>query len=90
MNRDPELASRIQIIHTSESFGIPPVVVGPQIRPQLKAQLEEILLNMHNDEQGLAALQALDYDRFVSISDEAYHSTDKIVSHFHLVAAEEP
>ncbi len=90
MNRDPELASQIQIIHTSEPFGIPPVVVGPQIRPQLKAQLEDILLNMHNDEQGLAALQALDYDRFVSISDEAYHSTDKIVSHFHLVAAEEP
>jgi phosphonate transport system substrate-binding protein len=90
MNRDPELASRIQIIHTSESFGIPPVVVGPQIRPQLKAQLEEILLNMHNDEEGLAALQALDYDRFVPISDEAYRSTDYIVSRFHLVAVEEP
>lgn len=89
INRDPELASQIQIIHTSESFGIPPVVVGPKIRPQLKAQLQDILLNMHNDTQGLAALQALDYDRFVLISDEAYHSTDNIVSQFHLVTVEE-
>jgi phosphonate transport system substrate-binding protein len=90
LKRDPELASRIQIIHTSEPFGIPPVVVGPQIRPQLKAQFEDVLLNMHTDAQGIAALQALDYDRFVPISDEAYHSTDNIVSQFHLVAVEDP
>jgi phosphonate transport system substrate-binding protein len=90
LKRDPDLAAKIQIIHTSEPFGIPPVVVGPQIRPQLKAQLEEILLNMHTDSQGLTALQALDYDQFVPISDEAYQSALYIESQFNLVTVEQP
>jgi phosphonate transport system substrate-binding protein len=90
INRDPELANQIRIIYTSEPFGIPPVVVGPQIRPQLKAQLENILLNMHSNSQGVAALEALDYDRFVAISDEAYQSALSIESQFNLIQADQP
>jgi ABC-type phosphate/phosphonate transport system substrate-binding protein len=65
-------------------------VVGPQIRPQLKAQLENILLNMHSNSQGVAALEALDYDRFVAISDEAYQSALSIESQFNLIQADQP
>lgn len=34
LKRQPELAGQIRIIHTSPSFGIPPVVVSPGLRPQ--------------------------------------------------------
>lgn len=90
IKRDPDLEARLKVIHTSEPFGIPPVVVGPQIRPQLKAQLEDILLNMHTNPKGLKALQALDYDQFVPISDDAYQSALKIENQFNLVTVELP
>jgi phosphonate transport system substrate-binding protein len=74
IKRDPSLSSRVRVIHTSEPFGIPPVVVGPDIRPQLQSQLQDILLNLHEDPEGQAALQALDYDRFILIAEEDYNS----------------
>lgn len=90
IKRDPDLEARLKVIHTSEPFGIPPVVVGPQLRPQLKAQLEDILLNMHNNPNGLKALQALDYDQFVPISDDAYQSALTIENQFNLFTVELP
>ncbi len=74
IKRDPSLSSRVRVMHTSEPFGIPPVVVGPNIRPQLQAQLQDVLLNLHEDPEGQAALQALDYDRFSLIAEEDYFS----------------
>ena len=74
LKRDPRLSSRVRVLHTSEPFGIPPVVVGPDIRPQLQAQLQDILLNLHKTPEGQAALQALDYDRFTLIAEKDYYS----------------
>ena len=76
LKRDPDLQSRIRVIHTSPPFGMPPVVVSPSIRPQLRAQLEEALLNMDQGETGREALQALDYERFVTVSEEDYQSAE--------------
>jgi phosphonate transport system substrate-binding protein len=81
LKRRPDLAERLRIIHISPQFGMPPVVVGPDIRPQLRAELEAILLEMHQDADGLAALQALDYDRFVQVFDEDYRSAEEVESH---------
>ena len=78
IKRDPELADKIRVIHISPPFGIPPVVVGPQIRPQLYATLQEILLTMHLNPEGQAALEALDYDRFVQIRDMDYTTAKAI------------
>ncbi|MBW8012607.1 MAG: phosphate/phosphite/phosphonate ABC transporter substrate-binding protein [Chloroflexi bacterium] len=78
ITRDPRIESQIRVIHTSEPFGIPPVVIGPEIRPQLRAQLEDILLNMHTEPAGLAALQALDIDRFVLVSEDIYSRIEEI------------
>ena len=78
LKQTPELAQRIRIIHTSPPFGMPPVVVSPDLRPQTRAELETILLNMHLDKDGLAALQTLGYDRFVQVSTEDYLSAEQI------------
>lgn len=74
--RDPALAAKVKVIHTSPPFGIPPVVVGPGVRPQLRAELQNILLGMADDPSPLAqqALAALGIDRFVMIDDAAYAS----------------
>ena len=78
LKRQPELADRIRVIHVSPAFGMPPVVVSSFIRPQMLAELETILLTMHETVEGRAALQALDYDRFVPVSDEDYRSAEDI------------
>jgi len=80
LKRDPTLAQKIRVIHVSPDFGMPPVVVSPSIRPQLRAELTDILLGMNLDPAGLAALQALDYDRFVVVSDQDYRSAKEVQS----------
>lgn len=78
LNRDPTLADRIRVIRTSAPFGIPPVVTGPQTRPQTLYLWQRMLLEMENDPQGRATLQALGYDRFVLVDDSLYESADEV------------
>lgn len=72
--RNPTDSSRTRIIEKSPAYGIPPVVVHPDLDPALKAQLQAVLLNMHTDPQGRQALQALLIDRFVQVDDSSYDS----------------
>ncbi len=70
--RDPALAARVKVIHRSPPFGIPPVVIGPDIRPQLRAELTDLLLSLDRDPAGAEVLYALGFDRFAPIEDDAY------------------
>jgi phosphonate transport system substrate-binding protein len=79
LQRDPDLASRIRIIHTSEAFGIPPVVVPSTLPPRQKAQLRELLLTMHEDAAGKTVLQELGIDRFVEVENAAYDGVRRLV-----------
>ena len=74
LERDPALAQQVRVIHQSPAAGIPPVVVNPSIRPQLKATLRDLLIGMADDLDGQRALQALGIQRFVPIDDHAYDS----------------
>ncbi len=76
IRRDPALRDKTRVIHRSPPFGIPPVVVRPDARPQLKAELRQALLDLSDDPHGAgkAALQAIGVDRFVLIDDSAYDS----------------
>jgi phosphonate transport system substrate-binding protein len=74
MQREPELERRLRIIQRSPPFGMPPVVVSPSIRPQLKAELLELFLHMDDDPAGAAALDILGIDRFREINASAYDS----------------
>lgn len=76
--RELELENQLKIIHTSPPFGIPPVVVSPNIRPQQRVELEEIFLTMHLNGDGINALQALDVEQFTIVSEELYDTVDEI------------
>jgi phosphonate transport system substrate-binding protein len=79
LENDPSLANRVRVIQRSPDFGIPPVVAGPKISPQLKALLAEILLGMANDPRGQQALRQLGLEAFVPISDSAYDSARELI-----------
>ncbi|MFO7537097.1 MAG: phosphate/phosphite/phosphonate ABC transporter substrate-binding protein [Chloroflexota bacterium] len=76
--RDPDLANRVRIIHRSPPFGIPPVVVGPHVRPQLRADMQRVLMEMANNPQGQSALAAAGIDQFVLISDDRYDTVREV------------
>jgi phosphonate transport system substrate-binding protein len=79
LSRDPSLKDKVRVIQTSPDFGIPPVVVSPFIRPQVKDELQSLLLNMANDPAAREALSAIEVDRFVLIDDNAYSSVRALV-----------
>ena len=78
VERDPSLALQIKVIHRSVPFGAPPVVVGPEMRPQLRAELAELILGLDQSAEGQAILRTLGVDRFVPIDDSAYDSVRQI------------
>ncbi|MFN3333608.1 MAG: phosphate/phosphite/phosphonate ABC transporter substrate-binding protein, partial [Caldilinea sp.] len=79
LQRNPELATRIRIIHQSEAFGIPPVVVPPTLPVRQKVYLRDLLLAMHEDDVGKVVLRNLGIDRFVEIENTAYDGVREIV-----------
>lgn len=79
VQRDPSLATLTRVIHRSPAFGIPPVVINPNARPQLKATLQELLLSMASESDGQAALAALGVDSFVILDDGMYDSARQII-----------
>ena len=84
--RDPSLKDKVRIIHTSPDFGIPPVVVSPFTRPQVKAEIQSLLLSMINDPDAQAALLSIGVDRFVPIDDSAYDGVRALLNEIPLPA----
>jgi len=79
IERDPDLVERVRVIHQSPTFGIPPVVVSPNLRPQQRATLQAVLLDMHRSQEGIHALGVLGFERFVEIDNHAYDSARQII-----------
>lgn len=69
---DPTILSRTKIIQRSEPFGMPPLVVHPNIDPALKEELYSVLITMHLNEEGKNILMSLDIDQFVPPNLEDY------------------
>ena len=77
--RDPSLAAKVKVIYSSPDFGIPPVVVSPMIRPQVKAELQTLFLEMADDPTAREALASIGVERFVVIDDSTYDSVRTLV-----------
>jgi len=72
ISKDPYLSTKTKIIHVSPPYGMPPVVVHPDLNPEIKARLRGLLLNLNHNETGKKILEDLDIDRFVLGEDASY------------------
>lgn len=63
-----------KVIHRSPQFGIPPVVVPPDLPFYLKQSLRTVFLQMHNDPEGKEILAHMRIEKFVEIADSNYDS----------------
>ncbi len=80
LENDPALKDKIKVIHTSPSFGIPPVVVSLNQSPYLKSVLRDTLLEMTSNAEGLRILERLGFDNFTILDDSAYNSAREVVA----------
>ena len=76
--RDAKWTAQTRIIHKSVPCAIPPVVVSPNIDPELKEKLRSAFLEMHQDARGNEILKQVLIDRFTTIEDSAYESVRKM------------
>jgi ABC-type phosphate/phosphonate transport system substrate-binding protein len=53
---------------------MPPVVINPELDSQLKRQLQELFLGMHDSDEGRNLLSNLDIDQFKVVPDDLYDS----------------
>ncbi|MFN2352892.1 MAG: phosphate/phosphite/phosphonate ABC transporter substrate-binding protein [Desulfopila sp.] len=67
-------AAQTKVIKRSQHFGIPPVVVSPNLPTLLKSALRQIFLNMHNDSKGRTILDGMKIEKFVEVPDSNYDS----------------
>jgi phosphonate transport system substrate-binding protein len=69
---DPPLTAKTRIIEKSPPYGIPPVVVHPNLDPAVKKQLTSIFLSLHQDPRAVPLLNKIQVDRFVEGNDAMY------------------
>jgi phosphonate transport system substrate-binding protein len=67
-------AVKLKIIERSDKFGMPPVVVPPNLDPAIRFSLLKVLLNMAKDPEGRAVLQKLGMDGFILPDPALYRS----------------
>ena len=70
----PELTGQTRIIVKSDPYGIPPFVVRPGLKPEIKKKLKDILLSASNDPEGKEILAGMMIDAFVAGDDKNYDS----------------
>jgi phosphonate transport system substrate-binding protein len=71
---DVELATRTKIVTRWGPYGIPPVVVNPELNHQLKKQLRDIFMSIHESSEGKEILMNLAIDKFVVMPENTYET----------------
>lgn len=69
-----ELARMTRVVTRWGPYGIPPVVISPNLDSQFKEQLRDFFLNIHSSSEGVTILHKLDIEKFVIAPDSIYDS----------------
>ena len=77
---DPELIAKTRVIEKSPPYGMPPVVVHPELDPEIKERMRQLFLHIHKDKTGREILKGMMIDKFVGIDDSAYDSIREMMS----------
>ncbi len=71
---DPTETSRTKIIEKSPAYGIPPIVVHPDLDDNLKQRLKAAFLSIHEEQKAIPLLHRIQVDRFTEAEDTLYDS----------------
>ncbi|MBU0718244.1 MAG: phosphate/phosphite/phosphonate ABC transporter substrate-binding protein [Planctomycetes bacterium] len=87
---DPTYTAHTKIVEKSPPYGIPPVVVHPDLDPYVKQRLKETFLTLHEVQEAQGILRTLRIDRFVEGDDAAYDSVREMQRWIAQTGQEEP
>jgi len=85
--RRPGLSEQVRIIDVMGPSPIPPWVVQTSLPPKLRQVLRGLLLDMHHDPAGRAALALGDLERFAAVTDGDYdviREMERVAAHVNL------
>ncbi|MDP4030060.1 MAG: PhnD/SsuA/transferrin family substrate-binding protein [Gallionella sp.] len=74
----PEMTSKTRIVSKSPQFGHPPFVAGAATSKQDIATMQQVLLHMAHDEEGVRLLNKLNLDGFVYGNDSLFDSIEEM------------
>ena len=72
--KNPSLTDRTRVIKKSDRFGSPPLVASSFLNPQLKSDIQDIVLTLHETDEGKKILGNLMIDRFERPKEEWYEN----------------
>ncbi|MBI5787503.1 MAG: phosphate/phosphite/phosphonate ABC transporter substrate-binding protein [Candidatus Schekmanbacteria bacterium] len=78
---DPQDTAKTKILATSKPYSTVPVVVRPNLNPQLEAKIRETFLAIHQDNAGREILKNMRIDRFVEVDDSMYNDLREVKSY---------
>ena len=81
--KNPYFTSKTRVIKKSENFGSPPLVASSFLKPQLKTNIQEVILTMHKSEKGKKILDNLIIDRFELPKQEWYKNVQTMYAKVH-------
>ena len=81
--KNPYFTSKTRVIKKSDYFGSPPLVASSFLRPQLKADIQKAILNMHKSQKGKSILDNLIIDRFEMPKEEWYKNVQTMFAKVH-------
>ncbi len=70
--KNPEIKENILIIQESDLLVWGPVVVKKEMPVRIKKQFKNIMLNMHEDDEGMDALKSMNIRKFIEGNDSVY------------------
>ncbi|RMH71205.1 MAG: hypothetical protein D6675_07290 [Gemmatimonadetes bacterium] len=76
---DPSRVQNIRILEKSEPFGIPPVVVHPNVGKTNKRLLQQVFLQMDHDSTGQNILRKIHIDHFQLPDETLYETLESMV-----------
>lgn len=71
---NPDYIKKTKVIGQSQAYGMPPVVVRPDLAPELKQELQDFFLGLAQDPVGREILAKLLMEKFVIPPDKEYDS----------------
>nr|WP_159071922.1 MULTISPECIES: phosphate/phosphite/phosphonate ABC transporter substrate-binding protein [Carboxydocella] len=76
--KDRSIRANTSIINVSPAAGMPPLVARPGLDAKLKERIAEIMLNLHQRQDGQAILRRLQIERFEPGNDQDYEVIRKL------------
>lgn len=70
----PDYIKKTKVISQSPAYGVPPIVIRPDLDPKLKEQIRLYFIELNRDSKGQEILSKLLIEKYVVPQDEEYNS----------------